>query len=102
MLGNGEEEPMLPSTVCWPCCGDVAPHADKSPLLQAEFVTEPGCDEVGFRGGSCCALAAVKDMATEKTVSTRKHVLMLLLMFLSSSLNPSSLLFHWSGIANNV
>ena len=82
MFGNANEEPVLPSNVCWPVCDATGLHADKSPLLQAEFVTEPGCDELGFRGeGSCCALAAVKDVATEKTVNIRKHLPIFLPMF---------------------
>jgi hypothetical protein len=90
-LGNANEGPALPSNVCWPVCGVDELHADKSPLLQAEF----GCDEFGLRGeGSCCALAAVKDVATEKTVSTRKHLPMLLPMFLSSSCNIPVPLLH--------
>jgi hypothetical protein len=81
VLGNPNEEPALPSNVGWPVCGAIEPQADRSPLLQAEPVPVPDWDEVGFRGDSCCGFAAVKDVATEKTVSTRKHLLMFLHMF---------------------
>ena len=58
-------------------------HADISPFSQFEVVESCCCElPLGLWGDDCaCALGVVKNRATEKTINTRKHLLMLVLMF---------------------
>ena len=83
-MGEPHDEPLTPP---WPVAlveveGVKAWHADASPFSQFDAVESCCWDPLEPWGDDCvCARAAIRDRATGKTIKTRKHLLMLVLMF---------------------